>query len=582
MIPAGIALHSKLAGALEDRARKDLALAPGILANWFKAINDAFMMYAKEFAHDPSLARSLASADRTAIDRIANEQRPTVPAGIPVIVGPDGKLWTGPLTDSASVAETRLGHMPVNVLGDSVAVHTLALAPVEWSGRWVGAAGFAIPLTDDAARTLGSLTRSEVIIIAGASGRAVASTLDSAMTRGIVNAIASRIRDASSSREAFADGERVAIVTASLGSGGEAVFARVMRRELAILPELRRIALFSATGALILALVLGALLANQVVRPVRALAQSARALGEGDFAAPLPRSSLEEVSTVSETFAAMRSALSARLAELQQANRELEDRAVRLVSLQSDMLQRERLAASAQLVGHLAHEIRNPVATLRNLLEVIQRRVSHDAEAREYAALAIDELLRMHELAERMLDLNRPRDPALQVAHVSQVARDVARLVSAGDGAGNGAGAVVSVNGDANTAAAIAPDALKQVLLNLVQNAREAVQLARPGGQPRIDILVSSDAETVVVRVADNGPGITPEALPRIFDPFFTTKESVQGVGLGLFVAEGIVRTAGGSLTAVNRVGGGAEFRIVLPAIGDGEPSTDARRGEAQ
>jgi signal transduction histidine kinase len=582
MIPAGIALHSRLAGALEDRARRDLALAPGILANWFKAINDAFMMHAKEFAHEPSLARSLASADRAAIDRIANEQRPTVPAGIPVIVGPDGELWTGPLSDSISVAETRLGRMPVNILGDSTGVHTLALAPVEWNGRWVGAAGFAIPLTDDAARTLASLTRSEVIIMGGATRRAVASTLDSAMTRAIVNSIVSRTSGVRDSGDAVVGRERVAVVTAPLGTGGEAVFARVMHRELAILPELRRIALLSALGALLLALVLGALLANQVARPVRELAQSARALGEGDFSAPLPQSNLEEVATVSETFAAMRAALSARLADLQQANRELEDRAMRLVSLQSDMLQRERLAASAQLVGHLAHEIRNPVATLRNLLEVIQRRVSHDPEAREYAALAIDELLRMHELAERMLDLNRPRDPALQVAHVGQVARDVARLVSAGDGAGNGESVLISVDDDANPVAAIAPDALKQVLLNLVQNAREAIQHARPGVQARIDIVLEREEETVVVRVADNGPGIADEALPRIFDPFFTTKESVQGVGLGLFVAEGIVRTAGGRLTARNRAEGGAEFRIVLPAIDTVEQSAgDARQVEA-
>ena len=580
IIPAGIALHSRLAGALEDRARKDLAHAPGILANWFKAINDAFMMYAKEFAHEPSLARSLASADHTAIDRIANAQRPTVPAGIPVIIGPDGKLWTGPLTDSGSVAETRRGRMPVNVLGDSTSVHTLALAPVEWNGRWVGAAGFAIPLTDDAARTLGSLTRSEVIIIASASGRAVASTLDSAMTKAIVDAMAARNRAGSDSSEAIAGRERVAIVTAPLGSGGEAIFIRVMRLELAILPELRRIALLSAGGALLLALVLGALLANQVARPVRALAQSARALGDGDFSAPLPRSSLEEVATVSDTFAAMRNALSARLAELRQANRELEDRAARLVSLQSDMLQRERLAASAQLVGHLAHEIRNPVATLRNLLEVIQRRVSHDPEAHDYAALAIDELLRMHELAERMLDLNRPRDPALRVAPVVQVARDVARLVSAGDGAN--ASAVVLVRGDSDDEAVIAPDALKQVLLNLVQNAREAIQQARPSTQARIDIAVSRENDTVVMNVADNGPGISPEVLSRIFDPFFTTKESVQGVGLGLFVAEGIVRTAGGRLTAVNRAEGGAEFRIVLPAVrGVEQANADTRRVEA-
>jgi signal transduction histidine kinase len=273
----------------------------------------------------------------------------------------------------------------------------------------------------------------------------------------------------------------------------------------------------------------------------------------------------------------MRAALAARLAELRSANRELEDRAARLAALQSDMLRRERLAASAQLVSHLAHEIRNPVATLRNLLEVIQRRAASDPETREYAALAIDELLRMHELAERMLDLNRPHDPALQTAHVDQIAHDVARLVSAGDGVSEGSRTAISVAAETDAIAKIAPDALKQVLLNLVQNAREAVQQALPTVQPRVGIEVRREADTVTLRVIDNGPGIASAALPRIFDPFFTTKDKVQGVGLGLFVAEGIVRAAGGRLTGLNRPDGGAEFRIELPAAHLAAAANDAR-----
>ena len=566
MLPAGIALHTRVASALEDRARSDLALAPRILADRAAATTDALMMHAKEFAHESSLAVALAGRDRTAIDRIANAQRPAVPAGIPVVVGPDGDLWTGPLADSTSVAATRAGRMPVDVLGDSTEVHTLALAAVEVNGRWMGAAGFAVPMTDDVARTLASLTRSDVVIVAAKSRRSVATTLDSAMTRAIVQSLSTQETPSAVSHEVQVGSERIALVTASLGAEAYAVFARPMRRELAILPALRRVTLITAAGALALALFLGILLANQVARPVRELAQSARALGDGDFNAPLPRSRLYEVVVVSEAFATMRAALAARLAELHTANRELADRAARLAALQSDMLRRERLAASAQLVAHLAHEIRNPVATLRNLLEVIQRRAGDDAETREYTALAIDELLRMHELAERMLDLNRPHDPALQTANVGRIAHDVARLMSAGDGGGDGARSEITVAAEPDLVAKIAPDALKQVLLNLVQNAREAVHQARASTPPRIDIVVTRAAETVIVQVMDNGPGISSTALTRIFDPFFTTKDKVQGVGLGLFVAEGVVRAAGGRLTALNRQQGGAEFRIELPA----------------
>ncbi|MGH7713450.1 MAG: HAMP domain-containing protein, partial [Gemmatimonadaceae bacterium] len=336
-MPAGVALHRRLAGALEERARRDLSFAPRIVADRFAATSDALMMYAKEFAHEAELARALAAGDRAAIDRIVYSRRPAVPTGIPVIVGPNGALWTGPLADSANIAATRAGKMPVAVISDSSGVHTLALAPVEVSGRWMGAAGFAIPMTDDAARTLASLTRSDVIIVSTHSGRAVASTLDSAMTRAIVQSLAATGVTAPASGDVRAGSEGVAVVTAALGPGGYAVFARVMRNELALLPALRRVTLVSAAGALALALLLGMLLANQVARPVSDLADSARALGEGDFNAPLPRSRFVEVATVSQTFAAMREALAARLADLRAANRELADRAARLAALQSDM-----------------------------------------------------------------------------------------------------------------------------------------------------------------------------------------------------------------------------------------------------
>jgi C4-dicarboxylate-specific signal transduction histidine kinase len=109
--------------------------------------------------------------------------------------------------------------------------------------------------------------------------------------------------------------------------------------------------------------------------------------------------------------------------------------------------------------------------------------------------------------------------------------------------------------------AAISPDALKQVLLNLVQNAREAMH-----DRGRIAISAREHDGSIVVDVRDSGPGIAADVLPRLFDPFFTTKRGVHGVGLGLFVAEGMVRGVGGRMAADNPAGGGARFRLTLPA----------------
>jgi two-component system NtrC family sensor kinase len=354
---------------------------------------------------------------------------------------------------------------------------------------------------------------------------------------------------------------------------------RAVSDELAVLPELRRVASISALVAFLIALGLGALIAARVSQPVRQLAVAAQSLTEGDFDAAIPNSRIREVQRVAVTFDSMRLALAARLAELRSANDALVDRNARLTALQADLMQRDRLAASGRLVTQLAHEIRNPVANLRNCLELIRRRVGDDPEAREFTDLAIDELLRMHELAEQMLDLNRPRDSSAQRCELVAVAHEVATLASLGD-----ANCTVRVTAASEDLwAAFSPDAVKQVLFNLVQNAREASATAAQGsGNADIEIALMRDGADVVVEVRDRGPGIPAENLTRIFDPFFTTKDAVHGVGLGLFVAEGLIRTAGGRLSAGNRESGGAWFRLQLPVaanVADDSPSTMAGQG---
>lgn len=573
MIPAGMLLDHRLAAALEDRARADLLLAPRVFADRSAATVDAMMMHAKELAHSRGLADALTNGDRAAALRIVDAQRGAMGGADPVVIGPAGDTWQGPRVDSLLISRTRAGEMPVALDRDEWHIRTVALAPVEVSGRWVGAAGMASVIDERAAGLLSGLTRSGVVFVNDLTHRAAASTLDSAATAAIIAAVPSSPRNGSP-REVLAGDNRFLAVAAPLGGVGTVVFTRALRDELAVLPELRRLALLSAAAALVLAVLLGAALTSRVSRPVRQLASAADSFARGSLGAPLPRSRVREVARVADAFDEMRKALAARLAELGEANAALTDRNARLTALQSDFMQRDRLAATGRLVAQLAHEIRNPVANLRNCLELIRRRVEHDEEAREFADLAIDELLRMHELAEQMLDLNRPRDPSIRRCAPVAVAREVAKLATA---AISGGTLSVDVQGDPAVQAALSSDALKQILLNLVQNAREACAgggdaLATASGEGcRTRISVTRSGGDVCIEVCDNGPGIRPEILSRIFDPFFTTKAAVRGVGLGLFVAEGLVRTAGGRLSAGNQPDGGAWIRIELraPAAGD-------------
>ena len=565
MVPAAIVLDRRLASALEDRARVDLALAPRVLADRMAANATTLMMYAKDLAHTAGLASAVARGDRSAAVATLGAASAAL-AAAPVLIGPKGDSWTGPAVDSALIARTRAGQMPVVTQRTGRSIGNIALAPVERDGQWVGAAGVTVAFDERLAGTLSGLTRAGVILLGDSVGP-VASTLDSATTAALTTAVGRAAID-SVPRELRTRNHRLLAVAARLDGAGTAVFARRLDEELAVLPELRRVAAASAIAALLIAIALGAALAAKVARPVQQLAGAATALGAGDLTAPVPSSSIREVDQVGMAFGEMRSALAARLAELRDANAALIDRNARLTALQMDLMQRDRLVAAGRLVAQLAHEIRNPVASLRNCLELIRRRVEHDAEAREFADLAIDELLRMHELAEQMLDLARPREPGASRCFPVLVAREVARLASVGPEL-DGPAVVVDVSGDDDAEAGMAPDALKQVLVNLVQNSRDANTADESAA---IGIVVRDHGTRVSVDVMDNGPGISPDILNRVFDPFFTTKDAVHGVGLGLFVAEGLVRSAGGSIAARNGGGapgtpyGGAWFHIELPA----------------
>jgi signal transduction histidine kinase len=563
IVPAGLMLDRRLARELEERVREDLEHAPALLMDHYAAVSDALMMYAKELAYAPGLSEAIAADDREGALQVIARTR-TSRRDEPVLLTGAGRLWAGPTRPPSEMVDaTREGGMPVSVVCDGFELRIIGLAPVERRGSWVGTAGVASPLDEVMAATLAGLTRSDLVFL-GKAGSLTTTNAVEENGRAIARAVAAWPRDGQV-RELEHEGRRYLVVTATLDHA-TIVFLRDMHREMAVLPKLRSVAALSGLGALTVALLLGALLATLLARPVRALADASDRLAEGDFGAPLPASPVLELDRVSQAFGTMRRSLAARLDELKSANRQLAQRQERLTALQSELIQRERFAVSARLVAELAHEIRNPVANLRNCLELLHRRLDPDPEGQEFATLAINELLRMHELAERMLDLNRPRDPSLAHCDATQVAREVAALTRAGRDQRE---MEIAVRSSRRVEAAISPDALKQVLLNLVQNAREA-----KGEGLVMELTIWQEGPKVMLEVADNGPGIPEPVRDRIFEPFVTSKESAGGAGLGLYVVDGTLRRYGGRIVLCTKLQPdangqpplrGACFRIALP-----------------
>jgi signal transduction histidine kinase len=251
------------------------------------------------------------------------------------------------------------------------------------------------------------------------------------------------------------------------------------------------------------------------------------------------------------------------------------EREARLRSAQAEMIHREKLAAMGRLVAQLSHEINNPIYNIQNCLEALERRGDPRDPNREFLELAQEELARMATLTRQLLDQSRPLADAATPLNLNAIVGRVLTL----------AGPELEQRGirvRADLAAALPPvvahpDAIQQVLANLVANARDAM-----GTGDVLGLSTRADDDAVEVVVEDSGCGIAEEHLPHIFEAFYTTKPGVQGIGLGLFVSEGIIRGHRGRLLVESRPGEGSRFTIRLPretldeSVG-GAPEADAQ-----
>ncbi|MGE0407200.1 MAG: ATP-binding protein [Candidatus Korobacteraceae bacterium] len=226
----------------------------------------------------------------------------------------------------------------------------------------------------------------------------------------------------------------------------------------------------------------------------------------------------------------------------------------------------ERMAAIGQFAGTMAHEINNPLEAITNIFYLLRDHPSLDAEAREYARLADEELLRIGRITRQTLSFYRESQRPTSLA-LSQVLDDVLGL-QASRVRMNG----ISVQKDYATAGEIDgfPGELRQVFLNITAN---AIQAMPEGGQLRIRLCESADRRTgragIRVSISDTGAGIQPESAKHLFEPFFTTK-STKGTGLGLWISKGIIEKYEGSIRfrSLNAYGRYTTcFSIFLPTL---------------
>jgi signal transduction histidine kinase len=218
----------------------------------------------------------------------------------------------------------------------------------------------------------------------------------------------------------------------------------------------------------------------------------------------------------------------------------------------------ERLAGVGRLAAMVAHEINNPLDGILRLVSLARRAGTEagDPRVEQYLADAHKGLMRLVTIVRDLLDFSRsassPVDPMPLRETLSEVARNMAP-------AAEKAGVHIGIDCNAHLPP-LRSATLYHVLLNLVKNAIEAM----PSGG-RVEVRARSLPDAVVLSVADTGPGIPPEVLPRLFEPFFSLKATGKGTGLGLVICKDLIEKQGGTVAAANRPEGGAVFTVTIP-----------------
>lgn len=219
----------------------------------------------------------------------------------------------------------------------------------------------------------------------------------------------------------------------------------------------------------------------------------------------------------------------------------------------------ERLAALGQAAAGLVHELNNPLAAVLGLAELLEDSGTCPEEVKTYLRQIQHEVWRCRRIVGNLLSLAREEEPDRRPTNLPELLERVIAVRSLRPEA-EGIAVERSLPKDLPPLL-LDPDQVEQILVNLMSNAQEAIGR----GTGHISVRVAVEAGQLVIIVADDGPGIEPDKLPRLFDPFFTTKG--KGTGLGLTVSRRLARRHGGDLDCRNGPAGGAEFALRLPFV---------------
>jgi len=309
-------------------------------------------------------------------------------------------------------------------------------------------------------------------------------------------------------------------------------------------PERHIVLLVAGAGAVAICGALLVVLTYTVQRPMVELQQKIAELGGGDLTVSVSFAHRnDEIGDLGRNFNQM-------VVQLRESREEIE----RLHRTQ--MSRAEHLATLGEMATGLAHEIRNPLAGIAGVIEIIGRDLPSTSPARAVVKDVRQEIARINHIVTDLLQTARPHPPKVRKSDLNVT---VEHAVMLGRQQALAKSVEINLHKDASLPEVEHDsDQIHQVLLNLLLNALQAIDR-----QGKVEVTLAQRGPNAVVEVTDNGRGIAPENLPNIFRPFYTTKG--EGTGLGLSLARRIIEDHQGRIDVTSAVGKGTTFAVVLP-----------------
>jgi signal transduction histidine kinase len=256
--------------------------------------------------------------------------------------------------------------------------------------------------------------------------------------------------------------------------------------------------------------------------------------------------------------------------KLQESVTSLERANTEIKRAQNEIIRAEKMASVGRLAAGIAHEIGNPIGIVLGYLDLIKQPDLAREELDDFARRAEKEIQRINTVIRQLLDLARPKEGVARMVAVHEVIQDIAQVMSHQP-------MMAAIRLKTRLEAVhdqlwADGDQLRQVFLNLLLNAVDAIRAAARLGDGVIHIATTSEdgagpeaEKRLTIRFQDNGEGIAPDQIDNIFDPFYTTKEPGKGTGLGLAVSYMIIQKLGGSISVKSQPGQGSTMVIHLP-----------------